>query len=99
MSHRLDGRIAIGSQDRRQESFPTSRPRRSRRAANRANAHSTRLHSRKILDVSETLPLVIAIVGTEDKIKAFLTTMPTGLVTLEKVQVLQRGESVKHNPT
>jgi uncharacterized protein len=33
--------------------------------------HSTRLHSTKILDVAENLPLVVEIVETEDKIKAF----------------------------
>jgi PII-like signaling protein len=64
--------------------------------------HSTRLHSTKTPDVSENLPLVIQIVDTEDKIKAFLTIlnamMPAGLVTLEKVQVLQYGEDVKHEP-
>ena len=57
--------------------------------------HSTRLHSSKILDVVERLPLVIEIVDTEEKIKSFLPTldemMPCGLVTLEKVQVLQYG--------
>ena len=64
--------------------------------------HSTRLHNIKILDVRENLPLVIEIVDTEDKIKAFLpvldSMMPGGLVTLEKVQVLQYGEHVKHAP-
>ena len=64
--------------------------------------HSTRLHSMKILDVRENLPLVIEIVDTEDNIKAFLPIldfmMPSGLVTLEKVQVLQYGEHVKHAP-
>lgn len=64
--------------------------------------HSTQLHSTRILDVVERLPLVIEIVDTEDKIKAFLPTldtmMPGGLVTLEKVQVLQYGEDVKHDP-
>jgi uncharacterized protein len=64
--------------------------------------HSTRLRSTKILDVHENLPLVIEIVDTEDKIRAFLpildTMMPGGLVTLEKVQVLQYGEDVKHSP-
>jgi uncharacterized protein len=64
--------------------------------------HSTRLHSMKILDVRENLPLVIEIVDTEDNIKAFLpildSMMPSGLVTLEKVQVLQYGEHVKHAP-
>jgi uncharacterized protein len=64
--------------------------------------HSTRLHNIKILDVRENLPLVIEIVDTEDKIKAFLpvldSMMPGGLATLEKVQVLQYGEHVKHAP-
>ena len=64
--------------------------------------HSTRLHSTKILDVRENLPLVIEIVDTEDKIKAFVpildSMMPSGLVTLEKVQVLQYGEHIKHAP-
>ncbi len=63
---------------------------------------STRLHSTKILDVAEHLPLVIEMVDTEDKIKAFLPAldamMPGGLVTLEKVQVLQYGQDVKHTP-
>jgi uncharacterized protein len=64
--------------------------------------HSSRLHTAKILRLSGDLPLVIEIVDTEDKIKAFLPTldaiMPSGLVTLEKVQVLQYGEHVKHEP-
>ena len=64
--------------------------------------HSCRLHTTKILDVVENLPLVIEIVDTEDKIKAFLpvleSMMPGGLVTLEKIQVLQYGEEVKHLP-
>ena len=64
--------------------------------------HSTRLRSSKILDVAEHLPLVVEIVDTEEKIKAFLPAldamMPGGLVTLEKVQVLQYGDSVKHQP-
>lgn len=65
--------------------------------------HSTRLHSTKILDVYENLPLVVEIVDTEDKIKAFLPTldemMPCGLVTLEKVQALQYRRDIKHGPS
>jgi len=64
--------------------------------------HSSRLHTAKILRLSEDLPMIIEIVDTEDKIKAFLPTldamMPSGLVTLEKVQVLQYGKDVKHAP-
>jgi hypothetical protein len=56
---------------------------------------SSRLHTSKILRLSEDLPLVIEIVDSEDKINAFLPTldgmMTSGLITLEKVQVLQYG--------
>jgi hypothetical protein len=65
--------------------------------------HSSRLHTTKILRLSEDLPLIIEIVDTEENIKAFLPTldamMGSGLVTLEKVQVLQYGVEVKHAPT
>ena len=64
--------------------------------------HSSRLHTTKILRLSEDLPMIIEIVDTEDKIKAFLPIvdgmMPSGLITLEKVQVLQYGKDVKHAP-
>jgi uncharacterized protein len=64
--------------------------------------HASRLHTAKILRLSEDLPLIIEIVDTEAKIKAFLpvldSIMTSGLVTLEKVQVLQYGDQVKHNP-
>ncbi|WP_163268239.1 DUF190 domain-containing protein [Chelativorans alearense] len=57
--------------------------------------HSSRLHTAKILRLSEDLPLVIEIVDSEEKIEAFLpvleTIMTSGLITLEKVQVLQYG--------
>ena len=56
---------------------------------------SSRLHTTKILRLSEDLPLVIEIVDSEDKINSFLPTlegmMSSGLTTLEKVQVLQYG--------
>ena len=56
---------------------------------------SSRLHTTKILRLSEDLPLVIEIVDSEEKINAFLpaleTIMSSGLVTLEKVQVLRYG--------
>jgi len=56
---------------------------------------SSRLHTAKILRLSEDLPLVIEIVDSEEKINAFLPMldgmMTSGLVTLEKVQVLQYG--------
>lgn len=56
---------------------------------------SSRLHTTKILRLSEDLPLIIEIVDGEDKINQFLPMlegmMTNGLVTLEKVRVLQYG--------
>ncbi|ALK07845.1 DUF190 domain-containing protein [Blastochloris viridis] len=60
---------------------------------------SSRLHTAKILRLSFDLPMVVEIVDTEDKIRGFLPMLdammsagPTsGLVTLEKVEVLQYG--------
>jgi PII-like signaling protein len=61
--------------------------------------HSSRVHTTKILRLSEDLPFVIEIVDSEDKINAFLPVldamMGSGLVTLEKVQVLQYGSNGK----
>ncbi len=55
-------------------------------------AHS-RLHTAKILRLSEDLPVLIEIVDKEDKINAFLPEldkmMKDGLVTLEKVRVIK----------
>ena len=54
-------------------------------------AHS-RIHTAKILQLSEDLPVVVEIVDTEEKIQAFLPVLDgmvrEGLVTLEKVRVL-----------
>ena len=56
---------------------------------------SSRLHTTKILRLSEDLPLVIEIVDAEERIRSFLEVldkmMRSGLVTLEKVQVLRYG--------
>jgi uncharacterized protein len=56
---------------------------------------SSRLHTAKILRLSEDLPMVIEIVDSEEKINAFLPVldqmMNSGLVTLEPVKVLQYG--------
>jgi PII-like signaling protein len=53
---------------------------------------SSRLHTAKILRLSDDLPLVIEIVDSRDKIDAFLPELDPmiggGLVTLEKVQVV-----------
>jgi PII-like signaling protein len=57
--------------------------------------HSSRLHTTKILRLSEDLPVVVEIIDSPEKIEAFLPIldgmMSSGLVTSEKVQVLQYG--------
>jgi uncharacterized protein len=59
--------------------------------------HSSRLHTAKILRLSEDLPLVIEIVDAPDKIQAFLSEieamMGSGLITTEKVSVLRYGRT------
>jgi hypothetical protein len=56
---------------------------------------SSLIHTDKILRLSMDLPLVIEIVDSEEKINGFLPVldgmMDSGLVTLEKLQVLQYG--------
>src|SRR5450432_103741 len=56
---------------------------------------SSRLHTTKILQLSQDLPLIIEIVDAEDAISAFTSRldgmMGSGLITLEKVQVLKYG--------
>ena len=53
---------------------------------------SSRLHTAKILQLSMDLPLVIEIVDEESKLRDFLPVldglMQGGLITLEKVQVI-----------
>jgi PII-like signaling protein len=54
---------------------------------------SSRIHTAKILRLSEDLPIVIEIVDREEAIRAFLPLLDTmvaeGLITLEKVQVVR----------
>lgn len=58
--------------------------------------HSSRLHTAKVLRLSEDLPMVVELVDSEDRINAFLPLldgmMGSGLVTIEKVKVLQYGQ-------
>src|SRR6476469_1286104 len=58
--------------------------------------HSSRLHTAKVLRLSFDLPIVVEIVDTEARINEFLpvldSMMASGLITLEKVQVLQYGK-------
>lgn len=55
-------------------------------------AHS-RIHTSKVLRLSEDLPIVIEIVDSKKKVEAFLPTLDEmideGLVTLEKIKVLK----------
>ena len=57
---------------------------------------SSRIHTTKILRLSQDLPVVVEIVDSQEKIDAFLPVldgmMSSGLVTIEKVQVLQYGK-------
>jgi uncharacterized protein len=51
---------------------------------------SSRLHTTKILRLSDDLPMLVEIVDSEEKVTPFLreldTMMPAGLVTVEDVQ-------------
>jgi PII-like signaling protein len=57
--------------------------------------HSSRLHTAKILRLSQDLPVVVEIVDTKEKITAFLSLLDGmvkgGLVTLEEIQVVRYG--------
>jgi len=57
--------------------------------------HSTLIHTTKILRLAQNLPIVVEIVDAQEKIDAFLPVldqmMTSGLVTIEKAQVLQYG--------
>jgi uncharacterized protein len=57
---------------------------------------SSRLHTAKILRLSEDLPLVVEIVDAPDRIDRFLDTlepmMGSGLITMERVRVVRYGE-------
>jgi len=59
---------------------------------------NSRIHTSKVLRLSEDLPVVVEIVDAEDKIEAFLPELDQmireGLVTLEKVRVI----AYRHNP-
>ena len=58
--------------------------------------HSSRVHTAKILRLSEDLPVVIEIIDGPERIEAFLPELDLmvgdgGLITMEKVQVLRYG--------
>ncbi len=56
---------------------------------------SSVLHTAKLVELSDDLPMVVEIVDSEERIQSFLPVldgmMSSGLVTLEKVRVLQYG--------
>ncbi len=62
--------------------------------------HSSRLHTAKLLRLSEDLSFVVEIVDRDEKIRGFLPALDammtesggSGLVTLESVEVLQYGQ-------
>ena len=58
---------------------------------------NSRIHTSKVLRLSEDLPVVVEIVDAEDKIEAFLPELDKmigeGLVTLEKVRII----TYRHN--
>ncbi|HWB19953.1 MAG TPA: DUF190 domain-containing protein [Phycisphaerales bacterium] len=61
---------------------------------------SSRLHTAKILRLSEDLPIVIEIIDSREKIEAFLPELDPmitgGLVTLEKIEVINyRGHKAE----
>ena len=55
--------------------------------------HSSRLHTTKILRLSQDLPIIIEIVDSREAVEAFLPTihgmLGSALVTMEKVRVLK----------
>jgi uncharacterized protein len=56
---------------------------------------SSRLHTAKVLRLSEDLPIVVEMVDSQEKIDEFLPALDgmigSGLITMEKVQVLKYG--------
>ena len=60
---------------------------------------ASRIHTAKILRLSEDLPIVVEIVDSADKIDALVPVIEEmveeGLITLEKVRVLQYRHKVK----
>jgi PII-like signaling protein len=56
--------------------------------------HSLRVHTAKILQLSENLPMVIEIIDQPDKVEAFIPVvnevLEGGLITMEKVRIVTR---------
>jgi uncharacterized protein len=60
---------------------------------------NSRIHTSKILRLSEDLPIIVEIVDTAEKIEAFLPDLGAmveeGLVTVEKVRVIAYRHNVR----
>jgi uncharacterized protein len=63
--------------------------------------HSSRLHTAKVLRLSEDLPMIVEIIDCEEKITAFLALLGDmvkgGLISLEQVRVLHYGSKQNEN--
>jgi hypothetical protein len=65
--------------------------------------HSSRIHTSKLLRLSQDLPVVVEIIDSQEKIDRFPPVldemMSSGLITLERAEVLQYGtEQVRSVP-
>jgi uncharacterized protein len=58
---------------------------------------SSRIHTSRLLSLSDDLPVAVVVVDTTDRIEQFLPQLaelvPSGLVTLEDVQVVRLGDA------
>jgi len=63
--------------------------------------HSSRLHTAKVLRLSEDLPVIVEIIDHEEKITAFLPLLDDmvedGLISLAEIRVLRYGSHQKEN--
>ena len=57
--------------------------------------HSSRIHTGRFLRLSQDLPVVVEIIDSQEKIESFLPVldgmMASGLITMERAEVLQYG--------
>lgn len=57
--------------------------------------HSSRIHATRFLRLSQDLPIVVEIIDSQEKIDSFLPVldgmMSSGLITMERAEVLQYG--------
>jgi PII-like signaling protein len=64
---------------------------------------SSRIHTSRLLSLSEDLPVAVVVVDTEERVRAFLPQLDElvdeGLVTLEACEVVRYvGRTVRKNP-